>query len=114
MESRGDLPALPPVAHRHIVAWWLEIGPTQAGAMSEGPVSWQEIAAWERLNGIEMTAFEAKAIRRMSSAFVSQRHDARKSGCPAPYSEELPKAVQDKVTSQFAAMIAAMKGCSGS
>ena len=40
---------LPPVAHRHLIGWWLEIGPTVMAGMGEGPIGWQEIAAWQRL-----------------------------------------------------------------
>ena len=97
MQARNEQPVLPPVSARHIVDWWLEIGPAGDGALT-----WQEIAAWEQLTGIELEPWEAKTIRSMSAAFVSQRFEARKAGCPAPYSTEQDE--QDNVTAAFAAL----------
>ena len=53
--------------------------------MGEGPVSWAEITEWQRNTGIELDAWEARTIRRLSQVFVSQRHDAEKADCPAPF-----------------------------
>lgn len=99
MEARGQAPRLPPVTARYLVEWWLEIGPTSG----EGPIGWQEIAAWERLTGIALEPFEAKAIRAMSAAFSGQCHDACKVNCPPPWSE-VDSDVRDKVADQLAAM----------
>lgn len=83
MEARGEVPRLPPVTARHVVGWWLEIGPMSG----EDAVSWQDMAAWERLTGIELEPWEALAIRAMSSAFANERFAARKRAAPAPYGE---------------------------
>lgn len=104
MEGRGETPTLPPIAHKHLVSWWLEIGPTSPGAMGDAPLSVRQIADDMEVLGVTLDPWEARAIRRMSSAFVSQRHDARKPGCPAPYSE-VPQEARDKVSDQFAAMM---------
>lgn len=101
---------LPPVAHRHLIGWWLEIGPTVMAGMGEGPIGWQEIAAWQRLTANQLEPWEAQAIRRMSRDFLTQQHEARKSTCPAPYllDEGLWQA-RDKVADQFKAMIGVMR-----
>ncbi|MGE8143043.1 phage tail assembly chaperone [Novosphingobium sp. NPDC080210] len=91
----------------HLVEWWLEIGPTQAGGMGEVGLSWQEIAAWQAMVGVDLEPWEARAIRAMSVAFVSERHQAKAPDRPAPYNTETVAVVRDRVTSQFAAMIAA-------
>jgi len=89
----------------HVVEWWMEIGPTAP----DGAICWQEMAAWERLTGVELAPWEARAIRRMSSAFLAQRHEARKPNCPPPYTTDVAQDVRDNVTAQFAAMMAAFR-----
>ncbi len=106
MEQRGETPILPSVPFPHLAKWWLEIGPTQAGGMGEAVIGWQEMAAWERVTGLKLGPWEARAIRSMSSAFVSMRQDARKSGCPAPFAED-PEQIQQRVDAQFAQMMKA-------
>lgn len=114
MESRGELPVLPPVAHRHLIAWWLEIGPTVMAGMGEGPIGWQEIAAWQRLTANQLEPWEAQAIRQMSRDFIMQQHEARKAACPTPYSlDEDQEQSRDKVADQFRAMVGAMKARPG-
>jgi len=106
MQDRGEHPLLPPVTHRHIVGWWLEIGPTAASGMGEAAIGWQEIAAWERLTANRLEPWEAQAIRRLSREFLSQQHEARKPHCLPPASEEQAQ-VKDKVTEQFKGLISA-------
>lgn len=107
MEGRGEGPAFPPASHRYLIGWWLEIGPASAGAMGDGALTMTQIADDMEALGILLEPWEAKAIRRMSSAFVSQRYEARKPTCPAPWSDAQPADVQDKVTAQFKAMVSA-------
>lgn len=78
--------------------------------MGEGPITWQDIDAWRALGDISIEPWEAQAIRRMSSAFVSQRHESKKASCPAPYSTALPQDVRDKVNDQFKALVGALAG----
>lgn len=63
--------------------------------------------AWEHHTGIELDAWEAQVLRRLSIQYLNMSHTARKSGCPAPYSLETQQDVDDRVSKQFAAM---MKG----
>lgn len=103
MEDRGERPIFPPIAHQHLVNWWLEIGPTLSGG--EGPLPLKYIADEMDTLGIEVGPWEARAIRAMSKAFINERYEARKPGRTAPYSDDLPKDVQDRVSSQFAMMV---------
>lgn len=101
---------LPPIAHRHIVKWWLEIGPTVMAGMGEGPIGWSDIAAWQHLTAIQLDPWEAQAIRRLSREFLSQQCEARKPLCPSPLAEIEEKAqTREKVAGQFKALIAALK-----
>lgn len=101
MEARGESPRIPPVSARHVAEWWLEIGPTSG----EGAVTWQDMAAWERITGIELEPWEARAIRAMSVAFRSEQYAARKKDCPAPYSGEMEEIIsrRDEVAAKVKA-----------
>ena len=101
MEARGETPRLPLVSARHVAEWWLEIGPTSG----EHAVTWQDMAAWERLTGIELEPWEAKAIRSMSVAFRSEQITSRKPNSPQPWDEGDR---QDKVDAAFGAMMKAL------
>lgn len=104
MKERGEEVHLPPVPAQYLIDWWREIGPTE----EDGPISWLSMTAWERLTGVELLPWEARLIRSLSSAFVSQRYDAKKPDCPPPWSPERPQQVRNKVAVQFAAMIGAL------
>lgn len=85
LQAREQPILLPYNPAPHITDWLLEIGPTVSGAMGEGPISWQDMAAWQQLTGIELLPFEARTVRHLSHTFLAQRHDARKPDCPPPY-----------------------------
>lgn len=96
---------LPPVPARYLVDWWLDIGPTAAGSGGEGPLGWQDLAAWERITGVELLAWEARVIRRMSRDSIAEGVRAKKPDCPPPWQAAEPEAqVNDRVTRQFAAL----------
>ena len=108
--QKRDLPILlPPNPAEHVTDWLLEIGPTSISGMGEAPVSWETIDAWQRLTGIELDPWEARTIRRLSSAYVGQRYEARKPNCPPPYNgaDESVVAKRDTVTAQFKAFMQA-------
>lgn len=92
----------------HITDWLMDIGPTVPAGMGEAPISWEALDAWTRRTGIELDVWEARTIRRLSSAFIAQRYDAKKPACPAPYNGvEQPAEVRDMVSEQFKALIGA-------
>lgn len=107
MKSASAAIHLPPNPAPYLTDWWQEIGPVSGGGMGEAPIGWQDIAAWERLTGIELEPWEARVIRRMSGAWLNERESARKPGCPPPYSET-HEAVRDQVSDQFGAMFKAI------
>lgn len=99
IKARGDSPELPPLPAKHVLEWWLEIGPTSG----DGAVTWQELTAWERITGIELEPWEARAIRAMSVAFRSENIAARKANRPPPWSV-VGDEVRNKVAGQLEAM----------
>ncbi len=108
MEDRGEHPLLPPVAHRHLIGWWLEIGPTAPGGMGDAPLPIAQIRNDMEALGVDLAPWEARAIRRMSREFLSQQHEARKPHCLPPYTASEEQAqVKDKVAEQFKGLISA-------
>lgn len=85
MDADGQPIPMPDNPARYLSAWLLEIGPSVAAGMGEGPIGWSDLTAWERLTGVELSPWEARTLRRMSQAFVAERHDAKKPECPPPW-----------------------------
>jgi len=109
MKRAGELIVLPDNPAPHIAEWLFEIGPTVPNGMGEAAIGWPDIDAWCRRTGIDLDPWEARTIRRLSKAFIAQRHDARKPDCLAPYAGVVidVEAQDAKVTSQFKAMMLA-------
>lgn len=97
---------LPPNPMPYIIDWLMEIGPVTAGGMGSTPLAWSDIAAWQDLTGINMTAWEARTIRRLSRDFHDQLHRSKEPTCPAPYTEAAIS--HDAVTEQFKRMFRVM------
>lgn len=105
MKADGREPILPDNPAPYLTDWFLEIGPT-AG---ETPLGWQDLVAWSRLTGIELTPWEARTLRRLSKTFLNQKFDARKSGCPEPREQADQRETRKRVDEQFKAMMGALR-----
>lgn len=81
-DDLGEAALVPPNPAPLIIDWLMEIGPTGSDA---APLSWRDIAAWQAITGIELEAWEARLIRRLSGDFASMRIKAEKADCPPPY-----------------------------
>lgn len=112
LKKRGRPVPLPPNPAPYLTEWWLEIGPTCTAGMGEGSITWQEMAAWQGLTGIELDPWEARTIRSMSQAFAAQKPDARKADCPAPYlgNRETLAIQRPVVAQQVKALFGALNG----
>lgn len=109
-EAKGLQVTLPPVDdYQHIAGWFHEIGPAAAGVNGVVPVSYQEMAAWAELTGVEVTDWEAGALKRMSEQYCYQTYVSDNPECPAPYvmdvdetaMESLRKTVDVKLRSMW-------------
>lgn len=86
----------------HLVHYFFEIGPTVPAGMSEAPIPWSEIEAWEGRTGIELSAWESRVIRRLSVEYIDQIHKSRDPDCDAPFdSEEMTAKKREAVASQI-------------
>ena len=109
MRDRDETPIWPHNPAPFLTDWLFEIGPTKAGAMGEVSISWSDLTSWQSITGIELEPWEGRLLCRLSGVFAEERYLARKRDRQIPWSgiEALPKLVQDKVQSQFAALAAA-------
>ena len=77
---------MPPVEGAgHLAEYLFELGPTMAAGMGAGPVTHQEIRAWQLNAGIELTPWESRTIRRLSSDYLDELRKAEKRDRPAPW-----------------------------
>lgn len=83
--TEADELEMPPCEALHLVGYLFEIGPTVAAGMGEGPLSHGEIDAFQRNTGIDLTAWEARTLRRLSQDYVAQSQKSTVRDCPAPW-----------------------------
>lgn len=102
-EAGDGPPPFPPNPAPYLTAWLFQIGPTSG----EGPLTWQELAAWERLSGVELLPFEAQILRLLSVHYTNEKYLARKPDRPMPYNLERDEiaarreSVEGKITAMF-------------
>jgi hypothetical protein len=76
----------------------------------DGPLGWQEMAAWEHLTGIELDPWEARTLRELSAEYLVEKQHAKKADRIAPYTgapddiEERRAMVDRKVLAAFAGL----------
>lgn len=111
MKAQDKPVRLPDSPAPYLTDWLFEIGPASATGMGDAPLSWQEMEAWQELTGIELDAWEARTLRRLSRAFIDQRHEAKKADCPEPFGPtRIAPDDRERVELQFKAMVAAFGG----
>lgn len=71
-----------------------------AGGMSGAPLGHAEIAAWQSNTGVELTAWEARTLRRLSCEYLSTSQDASEPDFPAPYVEQAATPEQRAIVAQ--------------
>jgi hypothetical protein len=101
-EANGHELVLPPCYVQHLVRYLFEIGPAVAG----NTITHGEIESWQHNTGIGLSAWEASTLRKASSEYLKQSHDATARSCPAPYSNEtLVQQNRTVVSSKFRSFI---------
>ena len=85
-------PEMPPInLPSHILAYFWEVGPTMPGGMGAVPLSHGEIESWQNNIGIKLSAWECRALKRLSIEYLNESQKATKRECPAPWkSDEAP------------------------
>lgn len=88
IRQRGDVPAVPRNPAAYLTDWLFDIGPSVAAGMGEAAISYQDLAAWQTISGIELLPWEARTLRRLSIEYIGERQLAEDLARPAPYSGE--------------------------
>jgi hypothetical protein len=89
IEEKGAVPELPELeCGGYLVGYLFEIGPTVPAGMGAGPISFEEIRAWQELTGISLNPWEARTLRRLSNDYLSESYNATKPDRPAPWKPE--------------------------
>ena len=89
LKSNNQRPEMPAAgAAAHLLDYLCELGPVKGGGMGAVVISWPDITAWQQATGIELSAWEARGLRRLSQEYLNASHEAKAYDCPAPYSQE--------------------------
>jgi len=75
------------------------LGYSEVGMGGPVPLSWQEIAAWSQLQGVELRPWEATVLRSMSEQFVRELSEAESHLRPPPWSPE-PEQIDQRELAQ--------------
>lgn len=85
MGARADELEYPPCEAAYLVNFLFEVGPVESGGMSPSPLSHREIEAWQRNVGVELNAWEATTLRRLSQEYLGMSSEATSPSCPPPW-----------------------------
>lgn len=84
--SEQYMPDMPPLERGgYLLGYLMEIGPTLAAGMGAGPITHQEVLAWQALTGIALQPWEMRLLRRLSGEYLAESHRAEKLGCVPPW-----------------------------
>ncbi len=86
---------MPPNPAPHIIHRLIELGITEAAGMGVGPITWQTIAAWQRVTRIELGSWEARLLRRLSVEYVAESRRAESENAPPPWRTEMTQRERD-------------------
>ncbi len=86
-EDGYAMPNLPPLSCGYLAAVFFADGPALSSGMGQFPLTHLELEAMQRNTGIELDAWEARTLRRLSSEWLAESHAAEAHDRPAPYAE---------------------------
>jgi hypothetical protein len=79
------MPDMPEVeGHHQMLNYLWDCGPFMSGGMGEQPLSHSEIWCWQDNSGIELNAWQARTLRRLSAEYLAQCQASSKPDCPSP------------------------------
>ena len=97
---------LPPTDRcRRLVALLLDVGLCTAGGVGPAPVSWSELAQWQRLTAEPLLPWHARAIRQASAAYVAQLAESADPACPAPWTNAPAPDERQQVAARLGAVL---------
>lgn len=79
-------PDMPPIdVGGHVIGYLFEVGPSMVVGMGPGPVTHEELRAWQGNTGIELQPWEVRFLRRLSFDYLAELRKAEKPDCPPPW-----------------------------
>ena len=85
--DEGYVPELPSVdGAAYLLAYLWDIGPTMVAGMGLGPLTHEEIRAWQSNTGVWLQPWESRILRQLSMDYIVQMRNAEKADCPPPWS----------------------------
>ena len=112
-ERKDDdyLPELPSVdGAAYLVAYLWDMGPTMVAGMGLGPLTHEEIRAWQSNTGVRLQPWEARLLRQLSMDYIVQMRNAEKADCPPPWSVAAGVVDRSSVTDRMLHSIRALAG----
>lgn len=95
MKRDGITPKMPPNPAPHIIARLIEIGITETTGMGPAPLTWREIAEWQRVTGVALPPWESRLLRQLSLAYIAEGRRAESETCPPPWRSEVTQRERD-------------------
>lgn len=81
-ESPNYQPEMPTVeAAAYLIGYLWDAGPTPAGQV----LTHAELRAWQENNGVELSPWESRTLRRLSGDYLAETFKARRHDHPAPW-----------------------------
>lgn len=78
-------PQMPPNVAPHLIDRLIEIGLTGVGGLGAVPLSWGEIDAWCNRTHVDLEPWEARLIRKLSMAYLTEARLAEDEHRPPPW-----------------------------
>lgn len=102
MQDDKQTPELPPVeAAGYLVGHLWEVGPTMATGSGSGPITFQELHAWQEQIGVELQPWEIRILRQLSLDYLVEFRKAEDPLCPPPYGKLSRNPNLDKKLDEF-------------
>ncbi len=115
MTAGGLVPDMPVIRTPWIIDTLMEVGPSEAGAMGQVPLSWASIDHWQSCIGAEIPPWVCRLIRRLSVEFVAEGQRATETDCPAAWTgaadDSNRRTISRKVSHAFRALITSKEDC---
>ena len=98
---------------QYVITYWQDLGIVEMGGMSAVPLSAKEIFSWQQCTGVELEAWEFRAIKQMSQAYLVQSKESESIECEPPFGDPVNEfdrsIVSKKVSNAFKAFIQAKR-----
>jgi hypothetical protein len=114
IQKNGGKPLMPDVGDaEYVITYWQDLGMVEMGAMGPIPLSAREILSWQECTGVELEAWEYRAIKQMSQTYLMQAKESEKPECVPPFGDPVSEfdrtIVSNKVGNAFKAFIQAKR-----